>query len=108
MEVDAATPSRGGRTARGDRASRWSSLWRPASIVFPCEQPPPRRHPPDRLYRGRQLTDLGWGEPHQYEDFGTEFMIYGPRSDDELDFVLLIIEESLDFARGIIQGTADP
>ncbi len=35
-------------------------------------------------------------------------MIYGPRSDDELDFVLLIIEESLDFARGIIQGTADP
>jgi hypothetical protein len=51
--------------------------------------------------RGRQLTDLGWAEPHQYEDFGTEFMVYGPRTEAELEFVVAIIEESLEFARGI-------
>ena len=49
--------------------------------------------------RGNQLTELGWAEPHQYEDFGTEFMIYGPRDDDELDVVLGIVDESLAFAR---------
>jgi hypothetical protein len=49
--------------------------------------------------RGRELTELGWGEPHQYEDFGTEFMIYGPRNDEELDVVLSLISESLAFAR---------
>ncbi|MEV8252483.1 hypothetical protein AB0O95_00810 [Rhodoglobus sp. NPDC076762] len=42
---------------------------------------------------------MGWGEPHQYEDFGTEFLIYGPRSIDEVDAVVSIIEESLIFAR---------
>ncbi|MBC7725953.1 MAG: class I SAM-dependent methyltransferase [Burkholderiaceae bacterium] len=50
--------------------------------------------------RGADLTALGWGEPHQYEDFGTEFLIYGPRTDAELDVVLAIIGESLAFARG--------
>ena len=49
--------------------------------------------------RGAQLTKLGWAEPHQYADFGTEFMIYGPRSEQELDVVLSIISESLAFAR---------
>jgi hypothetical protein len=28
--------------------------------------------PPER---GRELTELGWLEAHQYEDFGTEFMV---------------------------------
>jgi hypothetical protein len=50
--------------------------------------------------RGRQLTSLGWAEPHQFEDFGTEFMIYGPRSLEELRGVVSIIEESIAFARG--------
>ncbi|QAV71648.1 hypothetical protein ESZ53_10405 [Salinibacterium sp. UTAS2018] len=49
--------------------------------------------------RGRELAGLGWGEPHQYEEFGTEFLIYGPRSIDELDAVVSIIEESINFAR---------
>src|SRR5690242_14084754 len=53
--------------------------------------------PPER---GRQLSDLGWAEPHQFEEFGTEFMIYGPRSDEELRIVVSIIEESIAFARG--------
>ncbi|MEL0625411.1 hypothetical protein V6245_00485 [Salinibacterium amurskyense] len=48
--------------------------------------------------RGRELAALGWGEPHQYEDFGTEFLIYGPRSIDEVDAVVSIIKESLVFA----------
>lgn len=49
--------------------------------------------------RGRQLNELGWAEPHQFEDFGTEFMIYGPRDQDEVLAVLSIIKESLEFAR---------
>ncbi|CAN5151936.1 hypothetical protein BH09ACT6_BH09ACT6_09840 [soil metagenome] len=53
--------------------------------------------PPDR---GRQLTELGWAEPHQYEDFGTEFMVYGPRTLNEVDIVVSIIAESLAYARG--------
>lgn len=41
-----------------------------------------------------------WAEPHQYSDFGTEFMIYAPRMLSELDIVLSFIKESLSFARG--------
>nr|WP_281363912.1 luciferase family protein [Leifsonia soli] len=54
--------------------------------------------------RGRQLTELGWAEPHQYADFGTEFMVYGPRTSHELQIILAIAEESLAFARA---GAAD-
>lgn len=50
--------------------------------------------------RGHELTVLGWGEPHQYEEFGTEFMIYGPRTNDELEFVVSIVQENLRYARG--------
>ncbi|MFF2495217.1 luciferase family protein [Agromyces sp. NPDC058064] len=50
--------------------------------------------------RGARLTELGWAEPHQYEDFGTEFMVYGPRDPAELEVVLSIVEESLAYARG--------
>ncbi|WP_447523458.1 luciferase domain-containing protein [Salinibacterium sp. NYA9b] len=49
--------------------------------------------------RGQELAKLGWGQPHQYEDFGTEFLIYGPRTTSEVDAVVSIIEESLVFAR---------
>ncbi|WP_231556403.1 luciferase family protein [Cryobacterium sp. MLB-32] len=49
--------------------------------------------------RGAELTELGWSQPHQYEDYGTEFMIYGPRTEAELEIVLSIIVESLSFAR---------
>jgi len=50
--------------------------------------------------RGRALVHLGWAEPHGYADFGTEFMVYGPRDDDELATVVGIVQESLAFARG--------
>jgi len=50
--------------------------------------------------RGARLTELGWAEPHQYEDFGTEFMVYGPRDAAELDAVLSTVVESLAYARG--------
>jgi hypothetical protein len=49
--------------------------------------------------RGLELTELGWATPHQYEDFGTEFLVYGPRDDSELEVVLSIVEESIAFAR---------
>ncbi|MGD8195520.1 hypothetical protein ACEXQB_013595 [Herbiconiux sp. P18] len=52
--------------------------------------------PPER---GAELAALGWAEPHQYADFGTEFMIYGPRDGDELAVVLTIVQESIAFAR---------
>lgn len=47
----------------------------------------------------RQLTALGWATSHQDEDHGTEFLVYGPRDDHEVDVVLSIIAESLAFAR---------
>ncbi|MDF2444464.1 MAG: hypothetical protein JWR01_2667 [Subtercola sp.] len=50
--------------------------------------------------RGAALVELGWGEPHQYEDFGTEFMLYGPRDEQELRFILSVVRESIAFARG--------
>ncbi|MDH6236785.1 luciferase family protein [Cryobacterium sp. CG_9.6] len=50
--------------------------------------------------RGHRLTELGWAEPHQYGDTGCEFLIYGPRTTAELEVVLTIVAESLDFARG--------
>jgi hypothetical protein len=50
--------------------------------------------------RAVEVCALGWGEPHQYADFGTEVMIYGPRDDAEHAVVMRIIRESLAFARG--------
>lgn len=52
--------------------------------------------PPDR---GDELVDLGWAEPHQYADFDTEHMVYGPRDHAELAAVVSVVEESLAFAR---------
>lgn len=45
--------------------------------------------------RGRELVELGWAEPHQYEDWGTEFLVYGPRDRTELEFVLELVRESI-------------
>jgi len=49
--------------------------------------------------RGAELIAAAWAEPHQYGDFGTELLIYGPRNADELAIVLGFIQESLAFAR---------
>jgi hypothetical protein len=48
--------------------------------------------------RANEVCKLGWGETHPFGDFGTEIMVYGPRDEDELDIILSIIEESLNFA----------
>ncbi|KZC95167.1 hypothetical protein AWH51_10110 [Clavibacter tessellarius] len=48
--------------------------------------------------RGTELTALGWATPHQYEDYGTEFLVYGPRDEAEVDVVVSLIEESIAFA----------
>jgi hypothetical protein len=48
--------------------------------------------------RGADLVGLGWAEPHQFADFGTEFMVYGPRDFDEVASVVSVIQESLKFA----------
>ena len=49
--------------------------------------------------RAMEVCEAGWGEPHQYADFGTEIMIYGPRDAEELEVAVAFIEESLAFAR---------
>lgn len=51
--------------------------------------------------RGAQLMKLGWAEPHQYEDYGTEFLIYGPRTPTEATRVVSFIQESIRYARGL-------
>ena len=53
------------------------------------------------LPRGRaaQVIAAGWAVPHQYGDFGTELLVFGPRDGRELAIVLGFIQESLDFAR---------
>ena len=48
--------------------------------------------------RAAELIRLRWAEKHQYADFDTEVMIYGPRDAAELEAVLAVIEESLAFA----------
>ena len=50
--------------------------------------------------RGAQLTALGWAEPHQYGDFGTEFLVYGARDLNEQDAVVSIVLESLAWSTG--------
>jgi hypothetical protein len=49
--------------------------------------------------RAAEVIAAGWAEPHQYGDYGTELLVYGPRDDDELAIVLGFIGESLAFAR---------
>lgn len=50
--------------------------------------------------RGAALVELGWAEAHRHAEFGTEWMVYGPRDDAELTAVVDIIEESIAFPRG--------
>jgi hypothetical protein len=50
--------------------------------------------------RAVELLAAGWAVPHQYGDFGTELLVFGPRDNGELVVVLGFIGESLDFARG--------
>ncbi|MES2092438.1 MAG: hypothetical protein V4531_01330 [Actinomycetota bacterium] len=49
--------------------------------------------------RAAEVCDRGWGEPHQYADHGTEIMVYGPRDESELEFVVGVIGESVRWAR---------
>lgn len=51
--------------------------------------------PPDRAALS---SSREWGEPHQYADFGTEIMVYGPRDEPELEFVVGLIAESVQWA----------
>ena len=51
--------------------------------------------PPERA---AELCDRGWAEPHQYADYGSEIMVYGPRDECELEFVVGLISESIEWA----------
>jgi len=50
--------------------------------------------------RAAQLCADGWAIPHQYGDFGTELLVFGPRNSLELGIVLNFLAESISFARG--------
>ena len=52
--------------------------------------------PPERAL---EVCELGWGEPHQFADFGTEIMVYGPRDESEIEVVMGFIGESISYAR---------
>ena len=49
--------------------------------------------------RAEEAVANGWAVPHQYGDFGTELLVFGPRDDRELKVVIELIADSLDFAR---------
>jgi hypothetical protein len=51
--------------------------------------------PPERAL---EICDRGWGEAHQYGDYGSEIMVYGPRDESELEFAVGVIAESVDWA----------
>ena len=51
--------------------------------------------PPERA---AELCDRGWAEPHQYADHGSEIMVYNPRDEGELEFVVGLISESIEWA----------
>lgn len=53
--------------------------------------------------RAREVTALGWSEPHQFGDFRTELLVCGPRDEAELEIVVGLIDESLAFARGELE-----
>lgn len=50
--------------------------------------------------RAAQVCADGWSIPHQYGDFGTELLVFGPRNSAELGVVLNLLVESIAFARG--------
>jgi hypothetical protein len=56
----------------------------------------------------RQVVERGWGEQHPVARMGlipaTTLMVYGPRDDDELEVVLLLLRASWNFARGELTG----
>ena len=49
--------------------------------------------------RAQEICELGWGEPHKFAEYDTEIMIYGPRDSSELQVIIGLIQESIDFAR---------
>ena len=49
--------------------------------------------------RAAEVCALGWGEPHRHAQHATEIMVYGPRDQDELEVVLSLLRESINFAR---------
>ncbi len=51
------------------------------------------------IKRVLEVCLTGWGESHAHADHETEIMIYGPRNEEELEVVLGLIRESLNFAR---------
>ena len=51
--------------------------------------------PPERA---AELCDRGWAEPHHNADYGSEIMVYGPRDEPELEFIVGLISESIHWA----------
>lgn len=54
--------------------------------------------PPDAA---RAVVDGGWGEPHPRSGY---MLVFGPRTDDEVEIVWQIVRASYDFATGALAG----
>lgn len=49
--------------------------------------------------RAKEACKKGWGEPHTYADFDTQIMIYAPRNEEEIEVIVGLLEESVQFVR---------
>lgn len=55
--------------------------------------------------RAVEVISQGWGEVHPYADFDTQIMLYAPRSNDEIDMIVGLVVESVEFARSSLLST---
>jgi hypothetical protein len=49
--------------------------------------------------RVKDVLDTGWGEPHAYADFDTQIMLYAPRNEEEIDIVVGLLCEGIEFVK---------
>ena len=55
--------------------------------------------------RAVEVISQRWGEVHPYADFDTQIMLYAPRSNDEIDMIVGLVVESVEFARSSLLST---
>jgi hypothetical protein len=49
--------------------------------------------------RAKEVLDTGWRELHAYADFDTQIMLYAPRNEEEIDIVVGLLRESIEFVK---------
>lgn len=49
--------------------------------------------------RAAEVLAQGWGEVHAYADFDTQIMLYAPRNNEEIEIVVGLLRESVEFSK---------